>query len=104
MGKTLLVKTNVKSSRAREHPESGANGNSRGERGRVASLACAFAGGGLAARCSPVLAVIRAAGARAIGGKEPRDIRVVLVRSVPGRAFIADEVARRGGARTVIDA
>ena len=60
--------------------------------------------GGLIALCSRVLTVIRAAGASAIGGKEPRDIRVVLVGPVPGHAFLANEVARRGGLRTVIDA
>ena len=56
------------------------------------------------ARCSPVLAVILTADASAIGGNEARDIRVVCVRPVPVRAFIADEVARRGVVRTAIDA
>ena len=38
-----------------------------------------------------------------MAGKEPRDIRVVWIRPVPGLAFIANEVGRRRGCRTMIE-
>jgi hypothetical protein len=44
------------------------------------------------------------AGALAIGPNEPRDVRVGVVKIAPGRAFIANEVALRGGPRTTIQA
>jgi hypothetical protein len=44
------------------------------------------------------------AGAIAIGPNEPRDVRVGVVKIAPGRAFIANEVALRGGPRTTIQA
>jgi nitrate reductase NapAB chaperone NapD len=104
MGETLLVRP-MRSPRLRARtPSRGAKEIRAADGGASRTWPAGSQAGGLAARCSPALPVIRAAGASAIGGKEPRDIRVVLVRPVPGHAFIADEVARRSGFRTMIDA
>jgi hypothetical protein len=53
---------------------------------------------------APALPGILAAAAIAMAGKEPRDIRVVWIRPVPGLAFIANEVGRRRDWQTVIEA
>jgi hypothetical protein len=52
---------------------------------------------------APALPGLLAAAAIAVAGNEPRDIRVAWIGPVPGLAFIANEVGRRRGCRTMIE-
>jgi hypothetical protein len=69
----------------------------------------AFAAGRLycslrVALCALVLPVIVAAAAISMAGNQPRDLRVVLVGTVPGHSFVANEAAHGSARRTMIEA